>query len=199
METDIRYPLHWPTGWPRTLRRQPARFSRDRTFATARDFVLAELRRFGASTLAVVLSSNLALRNDGLPRSGQAQPADPGIAVYFALKGRKMVLACDYWNRIEDNLYAIGLHIETMRAQQRYGVGTVEQAFAGYQALPARRTWWETLGVTQEATEAQIKEAFRRLAVAAHPDHGGNADQMAELNDARSQGLACAVTKQPQP
>jgi curved DNA-binding protein CbpA len=39
--------------------------------------------------------------------------------------------------------------------------------------------------VTRDAVES----AFRRLAVERHPDRGGNADQMAELNNARATAL----------
>ena len=42
------------------------------------EFVFAELRRLGARN--IVLSSNLRLRQDGFPISGQSQPADPSIA-----------------------------------------------------------------------------------------------------------------------
>jgi len=41
---------------------------------------------------------------------------------------------------VSDNIAAIAAHIEALRAQERYGVGTIEQAFAGYSALE-HRTW----------------------------------------------------------
>ena len=42
-----------------------------------------ELRRLGASDDDCVISSDLKLRLDGLPRSDQGQPRDPGVAVYW--------------------------------------------------------------------------------------------------------------------
>ena len=56
------------------------------------------------------------------------------------------VLACDRWDRPEHNLRAIAKHVEAIRGQERWGVGSVAQAFRGYQALPSRATgkpWWE--------------------------------------------------------
>jgi hypothetical protein len=41
-----------------------------------------------------------------------------------------------------------------------------------------------TLGLRSTATAAEVKDAYRKLASTAHPDHGGDADRMAHLNDA---------------
>lgn len=74
---------------------------------------------------------------------------DRGAAVYFEMKGKPVSLACDKWNRVEDNIWAIAKHIEALRGQQRWGVGSIEQAFRGYTALPAigessASEWWKT-------------------------------------------------------
>lgn len=178
------YPLTWPTGWPRTLyhRRQLARFA-DRSLAKARDFVLNELRLLGARN--VVLSTNVALRRDGLPKSGQGRPDDPGAAVYFVLNGKPRVLACDKWTQVEDNLWAIGLHIESIRGQQRWGVGTLDQAFSGYAALPEpSMSWWDVLGVNRDASKDTVQAAYRRLAKQNHPDVGGDKDQFIRVQTA---------------
>lgn len=41
---------------------------------------------------------------------------------------------------------------------------------------------YKTLGVDKKATTAQIKRAYRKRAERAHPDKGGNTDEMADLN-----------------
>lgn len=149
--------------------------------------ILAELGRMGVPDCRVIISTNVPLRRDGQPYSGQKQPADPGVAVYFKLKDRPCVLACDKWDRVECNLWAIAKHIESLRGQDRWGVGTIEQAFAGYAALPApsgQTDWWVLLGVPRGATMESIKQVHRELAKRHHPDVGGSADYMAELNDA---------------
>lgn len=207
MSEQQRYPLSWPVGWKRTsaYERQQAPFSRGgaKRFDTAANQLVStpkrpltvadaiqrlsgELARLGASD--EILSTNVPVRLDGLPRSGQSEPADPGAAVYFKLKGKPRCLACDRWTRVADNIAAIAQHIDALRRIERYGVGTMEQAFAGYAALPASpHDWWIVLEVTPDATTAQIDDAFRRLAKKAHPDAGGSHEQMARLNAARTE------------
>ena len=136
-----------------------------------------ELDRMGVTKQ--VLSTNVPRRLDGRPYSNQSQPNDPGAAVYFEFKAKPIVLACDKWLRVEDNVYAIAKHIEAMRGQHRWGVGNLAQAFRGYSALPApgesdASTWWQVLGVTINATEDQVKQAYRILVQKHHPDRGGD-------------------------
>src|SRR4051812_39644503 len=108
------WPLHWPIGWPRCKNPTRATFGAVRvvtstynpqtkwkqrkalTIAEARDRLLDELSRLHAS--AVVISTNIRTRNDGLPYSNAAEPDDGGVAVYFRLKGQPRVLACDKWD-----------------------------------------------------------------------------------------------------
>lgn len=178
------YPLSWPVMWPRTssYQRKNAAFA-DRSLAKARDFVLDELRLLKARN--PIISTNIILRQDGLPRSGQKGPADPGVAVYFVLNGKAKVLACDKWYTVEDNLWAIGKHIESLRGQQRWGVGTVDQAFTGYDALPAPKSaWWVVLGVSQDADEEIVKSAYRSKVKQHHPDTGGSDEEFMIIQSA---------------
>lgn len=194
------YPLHWPAGWPRTpsIRRKTPQFRRqdhgvrshtayrDLTLDEARKRLVDEIDKIGADNC--VLSTNVALRIDGTPRMDRAAPADPGAACYFALKGRPTVLACDKWLTVAGNIAAIAAHMEALRAIDRYGVGSVEQAFAGYAQIEAPRAWWQVLGVSATATPAEVEAAYRRLAKQHHPDAGGSDAVMAELNRARQEG-----------
>lgn len=198
MSEQTRYPLCWPEGWPRTKFRGVAPFfsktdsefgqrQRKRSMQEATDFLARELGLLKASK--EVLSSNVRLRIDGLPRSDQGQPADPGAAVYFELKGKPVSLACDKWSRVEDNVWAIAKHIEALRGQERWGVGSVEQAFRGYMALPSigeseASTWWRVLGVHANASVDQVKEAYRLLARKHHPDAGGDPEMFQRVQRA---------------
>ena len=181
--TDELYPLSWPTGWPRTkpLKREKAKF--EVSFAKARDELLDELMRLGA--YSVIISSNIPVKRDGLPYASYKEPSDPGVAVYFRLGKKSTVVACDRWLMVRDNLRAIGLHIAAMRGINRWGVGSVEQAFMGYQALPAsHREWWQELGVSPDAPLPTIKAAYRQLAIKFHPDRGGDVQKMSAINRA---------------
>ncbi len=151
----------------------------------------------GVREYDVVISSNLQLRLDGLPRSGQAQPADPGVAVYWRDGGQDRCMAIDLYTKVEQNIAALAATIDAMRAIERHGGAAIlDRAFTGFTALPApivagmARPWWEVLGVPRDSTREQITEAYRRLASAAHPDKGGTAERMAEINRARDEGLA---------
>jgi hypothetical protein len=201
-----RYPLAWPRGWPRATFRRQAMFSKvvsrrvgEQTYKQAQNLTVGdglarlegELRRLGART--PVISSNLRRNQDGSITASQAKMlSDPGVAVYFRLHDQPRVLACDKWTSAADNMAAIAGHIEATRAQQRYGVGTLDQAFAGYAALPPiggtqGGDWRAELGfapgeaVTLEKVEAQ----YRGLLVLRHPDRGGSHDAVVRLNLAR--------------
>ncbi len=166
------YPLDWPDGWPRTRRPERSRF--DTTFATARDALIDELRLLGARH--VVLSTNIPLRNDGLPYARYRTPEDRGVAVYFLLDGRHQCIPCDKWDRIEDNVQAIRKTVEALRGLERWGAKTmVDAAFRGFRALPdpgsaGGRSWREVLGVSADATWPDVQAAYRRRRREAHPD-----------------------------
>jgi len=205
-ENATRWPLAWPTGWRRTpsAQRRRARFlamttstgtypggqtytrtSRNElSVAAAIKRLEDELRLLGATD--EILSTNIAVNLNGLPRSGQREPTDPGVAVYFRLKKEPRCLACDRWDRVAGNIAALAAHIDAIRRIDRYGVGTLEQAFAGYKALPATAVdWWIILGLPQTATLDQVEDKFRELARKAHPDTGGTHDTMSRLTAAR--------------
>lgn len=197
-EPDIRYPLHWLVGWPRTKFPQSTKFdrARSRTFAQARDELIHQLELLGATS--ILLSTNIPLRQDGLPYSGRKQPDDRGVAVYFQLSKEPRVLACDSWDRVIDNAWAIVKHVDSMRGQRRWGVGSLEQAFAGYPALPeaaSPRTWYEVLGVTANANWEEVKAAYRKLAKTVHPDVGGNRAQWDAVQQAYDEAEYCFGVK----
>jgi hypothetical protein len=186
MSDATRFPLSWPAGRART--RHPARSKfKVQSFSRVRDELLNELKLLGAA--GVILSTNLRLRLDGLPLAGQAQPADPGVAVYFRYKDADVCFACDRWTKIEDNLQAVRHTIEALRGIARWGTGDmVKAAFTGFAQLPPARTalrpWPDVLGVAAHAPTDDVEAAYRALVMKHHPDRGGDANVMMELNDA---------------
>ncbi len=190
------FPLEWPAGWQRTKRPTRSRFG-DFTLSRCLQGLFQELDRLRASE--VVISTNVELRLDGLPYSGKRAPDDPGVAVYFKLRGEATVLACDSWDTVAHNLRAVMLHIDALRGMHRWGVGTLDRAFTGYKALPpppAARSWRAVLGLdvyTMENLRAGgpnvIAARYRALAKLRHPDTGGSAAQFAELGRARDEAL----------
>lgn len=191
------YPLQWTAGWKRTAahQRTTARFGkasrhssysgwtpgRALTIAEAVERLRSELSRMGIRDADLVISTNLELRLDGLPRSGQRQPADPGAAVYWRERSGDVprCMAIDRYDRIEDNLAAVAATLEAMRAIERHGGAEIlNRAFTGFTALPGAgdcEHWSDVLGVPSNACREEIDTAYRRLRSKHHPDKGGDA------------------------
>lgn len=185
------YPLEWPPAKPRTthFNRKRGRFRTG--FATARDECLAEISRLGGSEQ--IISTNIPLKKNGVPYAmnwGETIP-DPGVAVYFKRKGKELCFACDCWHHVQDNMQAIAQTIQALRGIARWGTGDMmEAAFRGFTALPESTnglTWWKVLGTAHNATEDQVKDAFRSLAKQHHPDIGGSAEKWMEIRQAFDQ------------
>lgn len=87
----------------------------------------------------------------------------------------------------------IGLYL-TARGQPLIGLPiAAASGYLGWTGLKAktpllqmnRREAAKILGVPEDASEAQVREAYRLAAAAAHPDRGGSSEKMQRLNAAR--------------
>jgi hypothetical protein len=203
-----RYPLTWPSGWKRTdahdrLRAnwtktvyvdarnhqtgadEKKKTNRELNVADAAERLERQLDALGATD--AILSTNVELRMDGRPKAGRIEPYDTGAAVYFKLKGKDRCLACDKWQRVADNINALALHIDALRRMDRYGIGDMEQAFAGYTALPQNASpWWTILEFDERPAEwVTVLRRYHELLKKHHPDRGGSVETMAKINAAR--------------
>src|ERR1700761_4486923 len=126
------YPLCWPETRPRIPSNQRRHGKFKTSFGKSRDLLLKELGRLGASDF--VFSSDIPRRNDGLPYADhKPKSGDPGIAVYFTRKGKRLCFACDCYCTVDDNMHAIALTIEALRGIARWGTGDMmEAAFRGF-------------------------------------------------------------------
>jgi hypothetical protein len=162
----------------------------DLSVADGVERVLLELSRFGIGRDDIVISTDLKTRLDGLPRSDQKAPDDPGVAVYWETRrGGRKVMAVDRYRKVADNLAAVAATLDAMRAIERHGGAQIlDRAFTGFTALPAPaapRTWRETIGVPPTVRDmSTVRIAFRRRASELHPDKGGSHEAMSELNAA---------------
>jgi hypothetical protein len=201
MDADA-FPLDWPPGWPRTsdldrvngrhhFKRPGGKYGRvPWSFGAARDALIEEIHRLNGGG-PIVISSNFRAARDGYPVEGSKRPVDQGVAVYFDLAGKTMVMACDRYTGAEENMRSIALAIEAMRQLERHGGGhMMDRAFSGFTALPAPKSCWEILGVGPGAEEAAVNDAFRQRSKEVHPDRpGGSHTAMAELNKAREEAI----------
>lgn len=176
------FPLCWPEAKPRTSRRRAPNYDEKRwaaTLASAHQKIEDEMRRMKARGYVVSMS----------PRHKFGSP-DPGVALWWnsAPKGADAkpilrVLACDQYDKAEYNLYAIGLTLDRMRAIERYGAYTLDQAVEGARAALPPPAGMETLdwrkvfvpaglpqGLPNEDALAIVNARYRRLAAEAHQD-----------------------------
>ncbi|MEE9222992.1 MAG: DnaJ domain-containing protein [Nitrosomonadaceae bacterium] len=181
------YPLDWPAGWIKTTKniyRDYARFST--SFAKARDGLMHELELMGAKH--IVLSTDVELRQDGLPYASRKEPEDPGAAVYFEYKKKPMVFACDRWIGVKNNVQALRKTVEAIRGTERWGASDMmERAFSGFQALTDQSSgeWWAILGVSPTATHNEVQSAFKKKRRDSHPDRpGGDHDRFVSVQQA---------------
>lgn len=189
MQSAQAFPLHWPAGFQRTKRRQPARFRS--TPGRSVSIIQREIELMDGKS--IVISTNVPVKRDGTfyQSANISKIEDPGVAVYFVLDGEQRVVACDRWDRLHDNVHACALTIQAMRALDRWGASEIlKRAFTGLVALPAPMDWKEVLGFKGYArTEAAVRAAYREAVKRAHPDAGGSAEEMHRVQQALQDGL----------
>ncbi len=167
------YPLHWPGGWPRCKYPRSSQFGKSArpSISKACDKVMHELKLLGAKN--IVISTNLRYREDGIPYSRQNVVSDCGVAIYFQMGKEQRVIACDAFDQIGCNIFAIGKTVEAMRGISRWGASELmNRAFSGFKALmePAQPEWYEVLQVSENASDDVVMTSYRDLAKRYHPD-----------------------------
>lgn len=196
MAENPHFPLRWPPGWPRTApgdRQKSSRFKvgSDKTRREIKD----ELAKLGGAD--PIVSSNVATRGDGTPYVDAARRRieDPGVALYFTMHGKQMVMARDSFERPEDNLRDIGLAIRDMRSLELHGGSTMlSRAFEGFAALPPPDSCWKILdlpapkgkpkGEDAHEWQTRIINSFREKVREASSGNGGDMDRLVKARDA---------------
>lgn len=119
------------------------------------------------------------LRIDGKPRA-QARVSHPGVILAFESRVGPLKYAVDTFDRWADNVRAIALAMEALRAVDRYGVTRRGEQYTGWKALPASTDPADAIA-TREQAERYMRERWggdlRRALQATHPDHGGSEDE----------------------
>lgn len=140
------------------------------------------------------------IRNDGWPRHN-SRPSQPGIILNFASTMGALRYPCDHYDDWHDNLRAIGLALEALRAVDRYGVTRHNEQYRGWQALPcntgagpmqpldAGRLIIRLAGLNgldpSSVSKDEWRTAYLKAAKASHPDSGGTEAQFKALNEAK--------------
>ncbi|WP_049928658.1 J domain-containing protein [Halopiger goleimassiliensis] len=184
--------LEWPAGFERTPADEresyPHGFRVSRTAAF--DNILKELRKMDARNVQVKTAAPHTQAEPHRPYADR-DPDDPGVVVYFERDGQQFAVPCDRWDNLRDNAQAIAKYLNAKRALDRYGVQTVESEFST-QALPSadekavggEEPPYVVLDVEPDASEAEVRHAFREKVKDAHPDNGGSATEFQRVRDA---------------
>lgn len=190
MNGATEFPLCWPSTIARSKSRHKSQFRT--SLAQALKNVKDSLRLFasdsGKPVSGIVISSNVTL--------GNAKPADPGVSIWFVWDGLSVCIPVDRYESVEANLQAIHYILEARRTEIRHGtLALVRATFTGFLALPSPqpRSCWDVLGLDGDDRTLRVvdvEQAFKKLAKTSHPDAGGNADKMAELNAARADAVS---------
>ncbi len=180
-------PLTWPEGWKRASTKKRSQF-KSPSIAVAINLVTAELGRMGIKSFMIIISTNLRLKKySPEPYSVQKEPVDNGVAVWFREYkdgSTQQVIALDKYDRVADNIYAIGKTIEAMRGIKRWGGGEIlDRAFTGFIALPKPdgSDWRKVLDYYGNDLQ-EANSAYKSKRNKAHPDKGGNKDDFYKIN-----------------
>ena len=57
------------------------------------------------------------------------------------------------------------------------------------------KEYYDLLGVTSDASEAELKKAYRRFALKEHPDKGGDPEKFKQINEAYAVRCACNTSR----
>lgn len=177
----FQYPLQWLPQQPRIKRPARARFGKH-SLSSAGYIIENELRLLGAKNC--IISTNLQTKINGGFYANQ-KVEDAGIVIYFDLNGSGKAMACDRWDRPEDNLWALNLSISAIRGLERWGGSEfLDGLFTGFKALPSPED--ATIMTQQYFSDVTNYEylqlKFKKLARELHPDsENGNADKFQDM------------------
>jgi hypothetical protein len=183
------YPLTWPPAKPRThaVKRMPVRykgFNLDEAHRSLETEV-ARWQRLGRDER--IVNWELSTNHVGRPTR---ELADPGAALWFTLAGAQitgfaslMVLACDRFRDLPQNIRALSLTMERLRLVADVGAYSLVAAVEGARALPPPKQpldWRGVLGLGSSATLTGANAVYRAMA----KDAGEGSDRLKQLNAA---------------
>ncbi len=180
-------------GWPG---KQTASYQRRRapfraSYAKTLDLLESELNHLSAKDILIqAFFKREQIRNDGWPRSS-ARPSQPGVVLNFQVNRESYSYPCDRFDGWEDNLRAIALSLQALRAVDRYGVTRGHEQYQGFRRLAAalpvnpQNAAVEFLakhaGVSFDSVQNDPEAAYRLAARQLHPDSGGSHDTFVQL------------------
>lgn len=186
-------PLHQWTGL-RTKDRKQAQFKA--TWLQTLDLLEYELNKLQAHHVVIQIEdpeTHKRMRNDGsITLPDKFWREKPGVILNFESPKGNISMPCDRYPWWRDNLRAIALSLEALRAVDRYGVTKGNEQYIGWAQLPAASDKMDKraaaeflrslLGVQldQTTSKASIAEVCKRARIEYHPDQAQ--DEHAKLH-----------------
>lgn len=110
---------------------------------------------------------------------------DRTVTLTYKKEGKTVSLSMDRQSRAVDNLRVLYLAVESMRLNEKRGIGdVVKEAYLQLAAPKTDRPAYEILGIMPDSPLMVAEAAYKHKAKTAHPDAGGSAEAMTELNKA---------------
>jgi hypothetical protein len=194
--SELKYqfrPLDWTGPLTPAATRKQATFKA--TYPATLGLLFREAGKLGARGLVLQVDiSERYIRTDGLPYANARYGSNPGVIVSFESNHGPLRYATDAYTEWQDNLRAIALSLEALRAVDRYGVSKRGEQYTGWKALPAGVSGFGTAEAALRWMREQIPSAdatssprlmYRNLARTLHPDAGGSAEDWDRLDSAR--------------
>lgn len=187
---------HWPGPRNQGPIRSPFKASYTKTCA----LLDRELSMLDAEHVVIQADCDTSqIRRDGMLRA-DARMRGPGVIVSFESRYGPLSYPCDRFSDWQDNLRAIALSLEALRAVDRYGVTRRSEQYRGWKAITLRgddefNNAGEAAyflarhcpGVTATGIQADVEQArraYKHAAAENHPDRGGAADLFNRITSA---------------
>ncbi len=175
----------------RTESRKPAQFKA--SWLQTLDLLEYELQRLVASHVVIQIEDpeqHKRMRNDGsMTLADKYWPTKPGVILTFESPKGNISMPCDRYNHWRDNLRAIALSLEALRAVDRYGVTRGNEQYRGWTQIgngngkmdrAAALKFLENLigaPMGPHMTRDGYAEVCRSLRIKHHPDRAGGSHE----------------------
>jgi hypothetical protein len=169
------------------------------TYVQTLDLLEYELEKLGAREILIqAYFRRDQIRNDGWPKN-TASPTDDGVIVSCESRKGPLSFPCDTFDTYDDNLRAIALALEALRAVDRYGVTKGNEQYQGWAQIapPSNEAKAADAAVLIERYSGfhaadifrspdTFHAAYRKAFANVHPDTpGGSHDLFIELSRAK--------------
>lgn len=201
------------SDWPRNLTLRPieswpGKMTKNRTWSQFKATLSVttqqlekELWHLNAKNPVLQIAMTEAdFRNDGMPRA-QARASHPGIILSMETPKGALSFPCDTYVTWQENLRAVVLTMERLRAIARYGVTQNDQQYKGWLAIEATAmpagfvnsadaiAYLIGIVPTDELpynAAANVKALLRAAQRATHPDSGGDSYRFQRVSAAET-------------